>query len=107
MYIRYDGYVAPCIYYAHNWRNAFFGIEREIHRVLFGNIREKNLLEIWRSPEYALFRFRATFFTQPSCLDCPLAPYCTYTLSNESDCWGNTPTCAHCPYSHDIARCPL
>lgn len=106
-YVRRDGGVAPCIYYAHRWRTGFMGIDREIRPVVFGNLLEKNLISIWRDPEYAEFRFRAAFFAMPSCLDCPLAPYCLYTLSNEVDCWGNTPTCAHCPYSHDMARCPL
>ena len=106
-YIRRDGGVAPCIYYAHRWRTSLMGVEREIMPVVFGSLTRRSLLEIWRNRRYAEFRFRAAFFAMPSCLDCPLARYCLYTLSNEVDCWGNAPTCAHCPYSHDMARCPL
>ncbi len=107
LYIRWDGLVAPCIYYAHTWKNTFMGIEREIKAVILGNILEEELIDIWRRRENADFRLRATIFNQPSCLDCPLVKYCTLTLTNQVDCWGNTPTCAHCPYSHDITRCPL
>ncbi len=107
LFVRWDGHVAPCINYSHNWINSFFGVERIVYAVKFGNILNERLIDIWVKPEYLRFRARTTFFTQPSCLDCNLAPYCTYTSSNLYDCLGNTPTCAHCPYSHDLVRCPL
>jgi len=107
LFIRWDGLVAPCMHYSHNWRFTFMGVTRTVHRVVFGDASTQRLLDIWRGREYTRFRFRATFFAMPSCLDCPLAEYCSYNLDNTSDCWGNTPTCAHCPFSHDIVRCPL
>ncbi len=107
LFVRWDGLVAPCIYYAHTWRNVFMGIERKIQAVILGDINREELLAIWRKKENAAFRLRASIFNQPSCLDCPLQQYCVLTESNKIDCWGNTPTCAHCPYSHDIVRCPL
>jgi len=107
LYVRVDGRVAPCIYYAHEWRSSVMGVERAIRPVALGDVARCDLAELWRSEAYARLRFRTTFFTMPSCLDCPLQKYCIYMLSNEVDCWGNTPTCAHCPYSHDMARCPL
>ncbi len=107
LYVRWDGKVAPCIYYAHSWSHVFDGIRREIKSVTFGNINEKDLMEIWRDPSYVSFRARVYFFRMPSCLDCPVRRYCLLTLSNESDCWGNSPTCAACPFSHDMVRCPL
>lgn len=106
-FIRWDGGVSPCIFYAHSWKAAFMGVERTINAVIFGNISDKHLIEIWRDKRYAEFRFRTYFFFMPSCLDCPLVKYCDYTLSNNADCWGNEPSCAHCPYSHDMVRCPL
>jgi len=107
LFIRYDGGVAPCIYYAHHWRSYLSGVLREIKPVIFGYIGREKLIDIWRKPDYVKFRAITYFMYQPSCLDCPLQPYCTITLSNEYDCWGNTPTCAHCPYSRDMTRCPL
>ncbi|MEM4567758.1 MAG: radical SAM protein [Sulfolobales archaeon] len=107
LFIRWDGLIAPCMNYAHSWRNTFFGVERTIKAVTFGSVNEENLLNLWRKKGFVLFRFKTAFFIQPSCLDCHLSNYCSYTASNMQDCWGNTPTCAHCPYSHHIVMCPL
>lgn len=107
LFIRWDGGVAPCIYYAHSWTSVFKGVERKIRAVTFGNVLKESLRSIWLSSDYVAFRFRTYFFSMPSCLDCPLVNYCDYTLSNDSDCWGNSPTCSHCPYSHGMVRCPL
>lgn len=107
MYIRADGKTSPCIYYAHEWRPILYGIQRHIHPIIFGDILKEDILDIWRKRKYMEFRFNSTFFDMPSCYDCPLQKYCLLTMSNESDCWGGSPTCAHCPYSRDIVRCPL
>jgi radical SAM protein with 4Fe4S-binding SPASM domain len=107
LFVRWDGRVAPCIYYAHSWSHVFDGIRREVKAITFGDINERDLMEIWRDPLYVSFRARVYFFRMPSCLDCPVRNYCLLTLSNESDCWGNSPTCAACPFSHDMVRCPL
>jgi len=107
LFIRHDGKVAPCIYYAHNWRNTLMNIDREIREVIFGDLNKEMILDIWRKEEYVKFRGTAYFMIYPSCLDCVLQQYCTLTLSNEMDCWGNNPSCSHCPYSRDLVRCPL
>lgn len=106
-FVRFDGSIAPCIQYAHTWISNFASVTRVIKEVIFGNITKEHLLDIWRKPDYVRFRMNTYFFRVPSCFECSLREYCYITLSNESDCWGNTPTCASCPYSHDIVRCPL
>lgn len=106
LFIRWDGKIAPCIHYAHSWNFYFDGIPRSVNAVIFGHI-EEGLLEVWRKRNYAEFRFKAEFGYKPSCLDCELRDYCYYTLSNDSDCYGNSPTCAHCPYARGLATCPL
>ncbi len=106
LYIRWDGKVAPCIYYAHHWRNVLFGVEREIYPVILGDLNRESLKDIWYRNKL-VFRFKTYYMDYPSCLDCPLRDYCTITLDNRMDCWGNTPSCASCPYSRDMVRCPL
>ena len=107
LFIRWDGKVAPCMHYSHDWKFVLNGIERNIKKVIFGDIKTQSLIDIWRNPDYVQFRFRAKFGYKPSCLDCELQEWCSYTLSNESDCYGNSPTCAHCPYARGLVSCPL
>ena len=106
-YLTAEGDVAPCIYYAHEWRPIINGIERSISPVRFGNIRDRSILDIWKSTDYVRFRFNVRFSYMPSCLDCSLEDVCSITRSNEYDCWGNSPTCSHCPYARNIVSCPL
>lgn len=106
-FIRYDGGVSPCIEYAHNWKTCFMGVTRTLKKIVFGNIIEEDLIKIWKKPKYLKFRFNTFFFRMPSCYECTLKDYCNITLTNESDCWGNEPSCAACPYSHGIVNCPL
>ncbi len=106
-FVRVDGLVTPCIYYSRRWSVTMNNITRELYPVVFGDLRTDELSEIWLSTSYVKFRVITYFMHEPSCLDCPLEHYCTLTLTNRYDCWGNSPTCAHCPYSRDIVRCPL
>ncbi|OYT50075.1 MAG: hypothetical protein B6U73_04640 [Desulfurococcales archaeon ex4484_204] len=107
VYVARDGWVSPCMFFAHSWTPTLYGIERAVRRVVFGNVCRESLLDIWRKREYVLFRFLVRARQMPSCLDCELAPYCTYTLSNQHDCLGNSPSCASCPYARNLAFCPV
>ncbi len=106
-FVRFDGYVTPCMHYAHSWRFVFNNVERAIRPVIFGSIARQRLEEIWSNDRYAMFRFNTYFMLYPSCYTCDLEPYCSYTYDNEFDCLGKSPTCAHCPYAHRLAICPL
>lgn len=106
LFIKCDGSVAPCLYYARSWSTRVLGISRKIREVVLGDIRKESLIDIWRK-KYAKMFMRLYFLRLPSCLDCDLAQYCLITRSNDFDCWGNRPSCAHCPYLHGFSHCPL
>lgn len=105
LYIRCDGLVSPCIYYSRSWKTVIDGIERDIREYIVGDTMKDNLIEIWRR-NYKLL-FNLDFKNIPSCLDCELRSVCYHTMSNEYDCLGNTPSCAHCPYLHLLSYCPI
>lgn len=107
LYVRFDGLVSPCMNYAHSWRFYIFSIERTIEAVTFGDLTRERLSTIWRKEEYVRMRMNAKFRQFPSCLNCELQDVCSYTLTNEADCLGNSPTCGHCPFAHGLATCPL
>ncbi len=106
MFIRSDGLISPCMFMSHGWRLYLQGIERTITPVTYGDTSERNIVSIWRDATYAKFRFLVKMRQFPCCLDCDLVQYCTFTLSNEHDCWGNSPSCAFCPFARKLAYCP-
>lgn len=107
LFVGWDGAVSPCLHYAHSYSIHLFGIKRAISRVTFGNLLDEELARIWWKPSYSAFRFRARTGYMPSCLDCDVANYCTITTSNLMDCWGQSPTCSHCPFIYGLVACPL
>jgi len=105
LFIRCDGKVNPCIYYSRTWETKILGIKRRIREVVIGNVLSDDLMDLWRK-NASLF-FKLYFLSLPSCLDCELQDFCHLTMSNDSDCWGNQPSCAHCPYLHELSYCPV
>jgi MoaA/NifB/PqqE/SkfB family radical SAM enzyme len=70
-----DGSVTPCVYtnlQAHQASYVLGGGKRSYERLVFGNIQEQPIKEIWRKKEYAAFRrsFRTAEIASP-CLGCP------------------------------------
>jgi len=105
VFTRGDGKVAPCIYMAYTWTTKLRGVKREIREYIIGDALSESLLEIWK--RNLDLHFRLYFNYMPSCLDCELVRYCSYTLSSEVDCWGNRPNCSHCPYHYKFSYCPV
>lgn len=59
LYISEDGCVSPCVYLTppiQEIPRIFCGKKIIVPRISFGNIREKNLFDIWNSYEYVSFR---------------------------------------------------
>ncbi len=106
LFVRCDGWATPCLYYSRTWTTTVFGVARKLKEVLLGRLGEVSLLKIWRDVYPEMF-FKLYFNHLPSCLECPFMEGCNFTSTNESDCWGNTPNCAHCPYLHKLSYCPL
>ncbi|MEM1623665.1 MAG: radical SAM protein [Sulfolobales archaeon] len=106
LYIRVDGSVTPCLYYSRTWKTRLFGVERSINEIILGSAIEESLADIWRN-EYSKLYYKLSFNEMPSCFTCVLVNYCALTRSNDGDCLGNTPTCAHCPFYHGLTFCPL
>lgn len=107
MFVRWDGKVAPCLHYSHDWTFYMNGRKKNVKSAIFGDINNGSVVDIWREIRYVMFRFKVKFGYKPSCFDCDLSNWCSYTISNEADCYGNVPTCAHCPFARGLSTCPL
>jgi tungsten cofactor oxidoreducase radical SAM maturase len=101
--IGWDGCVSPCYALLHSYPYYIYGRRKEVTRYTMGSLKEQSLAAIWNSEEYVLFRAKVRDFRFPSCVDCGID--CTYTQEN-SDCWGNDPSCADCLWAQDILQCP-
>lgn len=101
--IGWDGGVSPCYALMHSYLYYMYGRRKEVTRYLLGSVNEKPLKEIWTSEEYVLFRAKVRDFRFPSCVECGID--CSYAQEN-SDCWGNEPSCADCLWAQDILLCP-
>lgn len=101
-----SGEVSPCLFALHDYFAWIDGRRKKIAQISFGNLREKNLREIWWDRRFAEFRARVDLLQFPSCNDCPYEQFCDMASSNQSDCWGNSPSCAACLYYRRITLCP-
>ncbi|SHF56729.1 tungsten cofactor oxidoreducase radical SAM maturase [Desulforamulus putei DSM 12395] len=104
--ITYRGEVAPCYALMHSYHCYVYGRKKEILPFYLGNINETPLGDIWIDPAYVNFRNKIKDFRFPSCTDCKYLDGCSYTDTNESDCWGNNPSCAECLWSRRLIACP-
>ncbi|RYD05843.1 hypothetical protein N752_08085 [Desulforamulus aquiferis] len=104
--ITFRGEVAPCYALMHSYHCFIYGRKKEILPFYLGNVNESTLGDIWIDPAYVNFRNKLKEFRFPSCSDCKYLDGCSYTDTNESDCWGNNPSCAECLWSRSLSPVP-
>lgn len=105
LYIRVDGKVTPCSFLAYSWSVVLDKTHRRIWEQVIGDALNEDIGDVWRR-NFKVY-FKLFFNYMPSCLDCNLRNYCSYTLSSEMDCYGNSPNCSFCPYHYKFSFCPL
>ncbi|RLE60396.1 MAG: radical SAM protein [Thermoprotei archaeon] len=102
------GDVVPCMDFAYAHPLYVNGHVKWIKKIVFGNLREKNMEEIWNSQRFVEFRKvrKNMSKTIPWCADCPFSTrYCWYVQDNSYDCYGNETGCNECIYSAGLAHC--
>ncbi len=104
--VRWDGEVAPCYRFLHSYTEYVYGMKKEIKAVSFGNVNDASVSEIWKSEDFAYFRFKVNHALFPSCTDCRLRDGCDFVKISEYDCWGNSPSCADCLWWRNLVICP-
>lgn len=105
LFVRVDGKIAPCLFLAYSWSIMLDKTPRRVNEYIIGDAVRESIDDVWRR-NYKLY-FKLLFNYMPSCIDCSLKEYCSYTLSTESDCYGNSPNCSFCPYHYRFSYCPL
>lgn len=105
MVINWQGEVSPCYALMYQYPYHLYGREKEVTPYILGDLKEEDLLSIWKKEEYLRFRKKVEDYRFPSCQDCSIGEKCTYARENE-DCWGNSPSCADCLWSQRLIICP-
>jgi len=106
LFITADGYIAPCLRFAHDGQEFVFGRKKKIKPVYFGDIKNNTLSEIWNTKEYLTFRYMNFAGRFPSCVDCDHLEFCDYIKTSEADCYASEPSCADCLWCRGLIECP-
>ena len=102
--IGWDGGVSPCPPLLYTHTSALHDYERVSHRHIIGNIQERDLLSLWRDPEYIVYRERVQHFAFAPSTFCG---GCDLSRSNQGDCFGNpAPACGACLWAQGLVQCP-
>lgn len=106
VFVSVDGNVSPCYFLWHRYRCYASGWSQQVNPKVFGNVAERDVLQIWNSQEYRSFRSQVTSYDYPGCSNCSLAP-CDYVQTDdfEQDCHiGNVP-CGACLWCAGVFQC--
>ncbi len=104
MSIAWTGDVSPCWPLMHTHTNYLHGKPRQSKKHVIGNVRERNLAELWFDPDYVAYRERLHNFAFAPCTFCG---GCDLSEANEEDCLGNEfPVCGGCLWAQGVIQCP-
>ncbi len=105
--IGWDGNLSPCLplLHSHDCYLGFLNYDgRHSRKWEIGNVLDKNLFDLWHTPEHRAFRERVLDYDFAPCITCG---GCDLSQKNEEDCIGNKfPTCGACLWGQGIIRCP-
>ena len=102
--VRWDGAVSPCLPLLHTHQSYLDFRLRTSHAHVVGNVNERDLLDLWRDPDYAQLRERLQVF---DVAPCTLCNSCDMADENLEDCFGSpAPTCGGCLWAQGFVQCP-
>ena len=105
-FISWDGNVHPCYFLWHRYVCYVGGIEKQVKPWTFGNLRDRDILEIWNDAESRSFRERVLQYKFPFCFDCGFA-LCDYAgdADFEQDCYIERVPCGACLWCTGLFHC--
>lgn len=105
-FISWDGNVHPCYFLWHRYGCYVGGWEKSVKPWVFGDLTEKNILEIWNTPDFRSFRQNVLSYDFPFCFDCSFA-LCNYVQGEdfEQDCYTLSVPCGACLWCTGLFHC--
>jgi len=105
-FISWDGGIHPCYFLWHRYNCFAGGWDQIVKPKTFGNLAERDILEIWNDREFRFFRESVLDYDYPYCSSCTLAP-CDYVQTEEfeQDCHVNAQPCGSCLWCMGLFQC--
>jgi len=106
VFVSWKGDIHPCYFLWHAYHCHASGWEQMVKPKNFGNLAEKDILQIWNSNEFKTFRGNVISYDYPYCSSCSLAP-CDYVQTEEfeQDCHINQEPCGSCLWCMGLFQC--
>lgn len=102
--IAWNGDVSPCWPLMHNHTSYLHGKQRKVNKHIIGNVRERQVEQIWLDPAYVEYREKVQRFAFAPCTFCG---GCDMSEANQEDCLGNeAPACGGCLWAQGVIQCP-
>ena len=104
-FVSWDGDVSPCIRLMYSHKFQLNGASREVCSLSLGNVKDRDINEIWNTPKFTSLRESVDQFVFPHCPDCPAYGSCGYLDRLEGDCFGNEEPCGDCLWGRNMMQC--
>ena len=105
-FVSWDGNVHPCYFLWHRYACYVGGIEKRVKPWTFGNLHDRDILDIWNDEGSRTFRERVLGYKFPFCFDCGFA-LCDYAgdADFEQDCYIERVPCGACLWCTGLFHC--
>jgi putative metalloenzyme radical SAM/SPASM domain maturase len=105
-FVSWEGDVHPCYFLWHRYTCYIGGWQKHVKPWVFGNLRERDILNIWNSVQFRSFRQNVLGYQFPFCYDCSFA-LCDYVQEEnfEQDCYVGSVPCGACLWCTGLFRC--
>ncbi len=105
-FVSWDGNIHPCYFLWHRYACYVGGVAKQVKPWVLGNVRDRDILDIWNDAASRSFRERVLGYQFPFCFDCGFA-LCDYVSEEEfeQDCYLGQVPCGACLWCTGLFHC--
>ena len=104
-FVSWDGDVHPCYFLWHRSECFVGGAQKKVRPLAFGNLRERDIAEIWNGAAFGDFRGEVVRYDYPFCHDCNAALCSDVRQEEVTDCHLGAVPCAACMWCTGVFQC--
>jgi putative metalloenzyme radical SAM/SPASM domain maturase len=105
-FVSWNGNIHPCYFLWHRYACYVGGVAKQVKPRVQGNVRNRDILDIWNDAASRSFRERVLGYQFPFCFDCGFA-LCDYVSEEEfeQDCYLGQVPCGACLWCTGLFHC--